>query len=56
MSEEMVYKALYCVISDAFDYISEEQNAGIYVTGLYDMASAIIELIKEDRKKTEEKK
>ena len=56
MSEEMVYKALYGVISDAFDYIAEEQNAGTYVTGLYDMASAMIELIKKDRKKTEEKK
>lgn len=55
MSEEMVYKALYCVISDSYDYIAEAQNAGTYITGLFDMASVMIDLIKKDRKRTEEK-
>ena len=55
MSEEMVYKALYSVISDAYDYISADNNVGDYITGLYDMASVMIDLIKEDRKRTEER-
>ena len=55
MSEEMVYKALYGVISDAYDYISADNNVGDYITGLYDMASAMLDLIEEDRKKKEER-
>ena len=57
MSKEMVYKAMYYVISDAYDYIAGgDEKVGPYMVGVYEMASAMIELIKKDRKKTEEKK
>lgn len=57
MSEEMVYKAMYYVICDAYDYVAEGgEKVGPYMVGVYEMASAMLELIKEDRKKTEDKK
>ena len=56
MSEEMVYKAIYYVISDAYDFIAEGgEKVGTYMVGVYEMASAMLDLIEEDRKKSKER-
>lgn len=55
MTEEMVYKAFYGMFTDAYDFFSDptDHNVNSYVLGIYDMASAILEKIYEERKKTE---
>lgn len=56
MSKEMVYKAMYYVISDAYDFIAGGgEKVGPYMVGVYEMASAMLDLIEEDRKRTEER-
>ena len=53
------YKAVSDLISDCYDWLSNEDNKDIpiqYILGLNDMARYLAEMIDDDKGKTEEEK